>query len=201
MTNGNDLVSILQRATKAVERAKVPEDLRAAAYGKAFDYIAGVPGNGGGAAAASSPAPARKGAVTAPSGDLLDKIATRFGVNRERVEDVYEVDGEELRLIVAPGRLDTSNRSGTEQIALLLAAGRQAAELAVTTDSSMIRAVAEDYGKADSNFGKVLTAMGDHFSLKKQEQGQNRDVKVRRTGIVAAGELVTRLTEQQARGE
>jgi len=128
-----------------------------------------------------------------PAGDPLDKIATKLGVTREQVEEVYEIEREELRLIVTPAKLDASHKVGTEQVALLLAAGRQAAELADNTESKAIRDVVDDYGKADSNFGKIISGMGQYFSLA-TEKSKNRPVRVRRSAFAAAGELVKSLT-------
>ena len=71
--------------------------------------------------------------------DLLSTLAARLGVPAETLNDVYTVEGDELKYIVAARRLDTQVRAATRQLALLVAGGRQMAGTEEWTSGDRIR--------------------------------------------------------------
>jgi hypothetical protein len=108
------------------------------------------------------------------------------------IEEVYYVQDGEIKLALSTGKLESGKKAGTRQIALLLAAGRQAAGLEDHTSFDKIREVAEDYRRYDSpNFARTLSEMEDEFSF--QGSSRNRSVRVSRPGWEAASRLVNAL--------
>lgn len=183
---------LLQEALKAVEEAKIPADLRPVAFGRAIDVLAGtgvtppaerrMTGGGGGAGGA--------GRNDGP----LGMIATRLEIDAETVDAAYHLDDEgQVQLGVPARKLDARKSAATEQIALLLAAGRQAARAEERTPVGIIRDAVTSYGKRDeANFAGTIAEMDDVFNI--TGTGQQRRVKVNRTGYVEAGELAKTLT-------
>jgi hypothetical protein len=187
---------ILVRALKEVDDANIPDELRAVAFEKAVDLVrvdAGVPigqpqqppGNG----AAAPAGEAEPAADTTP----LGRIARRLKLDIEVVKDVFDHGEQGFQVIVSPRKLEKQRQAATRQLALLVAAGRQAAgDDEDWTALDKIRTVCADYNKLDSsNFAAHIKTMGDEFTVK--GSGQKREVKVTRPGWDAARELVEKL--------
>jgi hypothetical protein len=191
----------LAAALKAVTEAEIPAELREVAFAKAVDLLAAkipaAPANGTSGAVndAATPAEAQSGGQTvAPSGvSALDRIATKLGVDRELVEEVFaETDGS-IDITVSPRKLAPAKQEASRQIALLITAGRQAAGVEERTATDVIRAKCEEFRKLDpTNFGKAIGGMHDEFSF--QGPPRKRLVKLSRQGWPAAVDLVKRLT-------
>lgn len=189
----------LTAALKAVTDANIPEELREVAFAKAVDLLAGTvsPASSRSQATNGAPAPQTGRQEVEPpkvdSGSALDRIASKLDVGRDRVDEVFAESDGTIDIIVSARKLASSKQEGTRQIALLLAAGRQAAGVEEWTGADVIRAKCEDFRKLDSpNFGKALGGMQDEFSL--QGPAKKRKVKVSRQGWLAAGDLVKSLT-------
>lgn len=60
------------------------------------------------------------------SGDWTSKIAYALGMTVDEISEIYYFDGENLKLLVDRKQLPNSASSGTQHIAALVAAGRQA---------------------------------------------------------------------------
>lgn len=191
-----ELHEMLAAAQKAVEEAGVADDLREVAFEKALEILTTggiVAGEGrmlSGAGQAISPDDSQ-GSSSPPS--LVQRLASRLGVSEiEAGEIFFERDGD-LDVTAPSSRLDSSKKGGTEQLALLLASGRQAAGLEEWTHSSRIREVCNFYGKFDSNnFAYTLSKMDDVFQIR--GRGQDREVRVKLPGFERAAELVRELT-------
>ena len=175
-----DISEILVGALKDVEDAKFPDSLKETALREAIRLRSEEAGFGG------SPQVGRGGGTTAarrqePAGadDLLGKIASRLGVEREQLEDIFDEQDGSIGLIVAPRRLDGAVASGTKQIALLVATARQGAELEDWTSVNEIRRWCEEYKRYDStNFSKTIGSMDNVFGMRGQKQ--QRQVKMSR---------------------
>jgi hypothetical protein len=184
------IASLLQDALRAVEDADIPEDLRQVAFSKAFDTLSG------GTPAASSESPAGGETTTpAPVGSELGRIAARLAIHEAATEASFDLDEDDIRLTVPARKFNVQKSRATKEIALLLAAGRQAAELEERTEVGIIRDVVNDYGKLDpANFASTIREMDEEFII--SGSGKQRRVKVNRTGFERAGELIK---EMQAR--
>jgi hypothetical protein len=115
-------------------------------------------------------------------------------VTDDAVGEVYHFDSGDIKLIVAPSKLESDRTSATKQIALLICAGRQGSGIdSIWTHSKVIRAACDEFGKFDSaHFAEVLGSMGNFFAF--DGKGKGRKVKVNRSGFENAGTLVTQLT-------
>jgi hypothetical protein len=187
-----DIRELLASAQREVDEAAVADDLRAVAFGKALDWLA----EDAGGPKTRKPETrhrrrdGREGEVESP----LERIADKLSVDLSRVQDVYFEDGEKLGIGVSTGKLKSGKKGGTEQLAVLVAAGRQAGGYDDGwTHSREIRDVCTHFGKFDvGNFGKTLSGMGDYFQIK--GKGQQREVKVKVPGYEEAARLINELT-------
>jgi hypothetical protein len=122
----------------------------------------------------------------------LDRVATRLRVDKAVVADVFDDSDGGIDVIVAPRKLDPAKARATKQLALLVVAARQAAELEEWTDVDEIRRLAEDYKKYDSaNFASAIKEMQDDFRFKRV--GRKISVKLGRPGWERAAEMIRRL--------
>lgn len=102
------------------------------------------------------------------------------------VDEAFEVEDGVPRLTIARGKLASSKKAATQQIALLVAAARQAVRVENWTESKTIRKAVERYGKYNSpNFAAAISELEDDFSY--SGKGQSRRVKVRRDGSRTRG--------------
>lgn len=182
---------ILRQAAAVVDAANLPDDLRAIALEKTVDLMTGIspPSRETGESAT------HRGNATTPelaTGDSLEKIATKFGIEVDLVDEAFEAEDGMPTLIVPRQKLAKSANAATKEIALLVAAARQAAEVESWTDSKTIREAVEGYGKFNSpNFAASIAELEDDFSF--SGKGQSRRVRVRRDGFTSAGALTKKL--------
>lgn len=180
---------LLRRAQKVVDEAKVSDDLRAAAFAKAFDSLAAVDR----APVAAKANPESRPPSQSSGGDIFDRISAKLQVDRDLVADIYYENDGDLGISVPSSRLARSTTAGARQLALLVAAGRQASGLDEQwTQSEQLREVCQYFGKFDTgNFGKTLASMDDVFQLK--GKGVSREVRVKQPGFEQAADLVRSL--------
>lgn len=185
-----EIHEILIRAKNDVEQAELPEALVPIAFTKAVEHLMAL------ALAAQGLSPEKttfKPLATAESETLLAKIASQLKLGMETVTEVYEEDEESgLIVIVGAGRLNSGKAQGTRQLALLVAGGRQLAELEGWTDTGEIRRSCEAYGKFDSaNFAATIGNMEKVFNFR--GQGRQRKVRLNRVGEEQLKRLVEEL--------
>ncbi|MCL4078435.1 hypothetical protein MX659_02300 [Coriobacteriia bacterium Es71-Z0120] len=190
-----DIATILAEALKAVETAKVPKELQQVAFEKAVEILSGQ--------SAPAAAPAHGTASGAPAGmvapaveggtDSIGRIATKLGIDRESAERVFHIEDDDLKLVLPSSKLASPKKTATEEIALLVVAGRQASGLdQETTDADKIRTVAEHYRKYDPpNFSRTIKDMRDLFIVR--ENGRKKMIKMTQPGWEAAQQLVSRI--------
>ena len=186
-----EVKDILRAAHEAVEAAAVPDELRSEAFSKAVDLLSiELRGRSN---PASEVAATRTGSrnVAQPT-SLLERIASKLDIDVETVGEVYrEVDGD-VRLIAPASKLTRGKSAATKQVALLVAAARQAAGIEEFTSADVIRAVADDYRTLDSpNFAATLREMSTTFRF--DGTSRNRMLKVSRPGWEEARRLVQEL--------
>lgn len=175
----------LAEAIRLVEEAEVPSDLRVAAFGCVFNALDSSDSPTGG-----------HSAEIENDGDPLAQIAGRLGVGRTLAEHAFVVEGDSLEIVIPAGRFESAKSKATEQIALLVAAGRQAAGLDPDgwTSVDHIREICEHFRRHDSsNFATTIKDMVEVFVVR----GSGRDRKVRMSAPAwqAAGALVRSLTD------
>lgn len=186
-----DLTEALKEAARIVEEADLPTDLRAAAFQKAVDSLMGPL-----VAAASPPVfdtPSSSIGRGAQSG--IQAIAQKLGLPVEVVSEVFEIKDGALDVILGYSRIAAGAAAGTRQLAVLVAAGRQAAGIDADgwTPVSGIRSICKEFNKFDqANFASTVVEMDQWFSI--SGTGQSRKVKMTRAGWEQATLLVAELT-------
>jgi hypothetical protein len=158
-----DVTGILAEAIKAVEDAKVPNDLRTVAFERTLDLLVGgarpaplMPAAPVGALAAPSPL------VTLAAGELMSRLAERLHVDRDLLETVFTEHEGKLVVTLLHGKLTKSKSTGAREIGLLVCAAEQVAS-EDTTSSESIRKIAEEYDKYDQpNFASALGTLKGH---------------------------------------
>jgi hypothetical protein len=193
MADADRVVKLLKEALKAVDSSGVPAELRPAAFREAIRLLSSDLVPSGQPRSPSAP-PKRTEPDSDGRHDHLAALANGLGLSHDVVSEVYHFDAGDLKLIVAPSKLEADKAGATKQIALLISAGRQGSGIDSTwTPSKVIRDVCEEFGKFDSaNFAAVLGSMGDVFGF--DGRGRGRKVKVNRPGFEQAGTLIKRLT-------
>ena len=188
----SDVESILAGAVKAVTDAKVPDDLKSAAFEKAVDLLAGRVAP---APAAVPAAPAAPSSPNAAAGTQLDRLASRLGLPHDVVEAVFAEGRNGLQVNVRPERLSRSKSAGARELAMLVAAMHQA-DSDEPTSVEEIRRVVEDYNRYDQpNFASSLAGLKGPFLFSGSSRA--RTFKLTRPGWAEASKLVARLAGEE----
>jgi len=164
-----------------LEQAALPADLRPVAFQCLWNSLSEVP------AETSTPEPATELAT-----DRTASLAKRLGVDRGAVADIYGQDDEGTLVPKVPSAsLNQAKLAATQELALLVCAGRQVGGEA-STSNKVIKQVCDEHGKLDkANFAKALKA-GDNYWMT-TGTGQSKMLKLRQPGWEAAAELVKRI--------
>ncbi len=181
---------ILVAAREAVDAAGLPEELRAVAFEKAVVLLAGGPVPPSGSAALSG----ETGAPHSGEAKTVETVAAKLGLPAETVGEVFHVENGELTIVLARSMFEETRAGATKQLALLIAAGRQAGGWDDQwTATPVIRSVVDEFGRLDPpNFASAIREMEDVFSFTGNRQ--NLRVKVRTHGFDEAAALVRALT-------
>lgn len=194
-----DVKAILAEAAKAVEDSKMPDDLRKSAFEKAVDLLAASQGAAPAipVAPSATPSGAKSAAVVEGESTLLSKVAAKLKIDPETLGEVlHEKDGR-FDVIVPPAKFATGKAPGMKQLALVVAAARQGAELDDFTDMEHIRHFAIEFNKYDSaNFATDLKDLEDELRFRKE--GRKIFVKLTRVGWERAAALIRKLGGEDA---
>jgi hypothetical protein len=195
-SDASQVTQILRQALAAVKDAGVPPELQPTALEKAVDLLAGAGASTGSPPLAQTEPVRREPGGTIGGGAVpLDMIAEGLGLSREVVEEVYHYDADDgLKIVLGTTRFARAMSAATKQLALLLAAGRQAAGIEEWTSFTDIRELAKEFGRFDSaNFSTTIKDMPDAFMFKGSTTS-DRSVKVNRRGREDAAAMITVLT-------
>lgn len=188
-------VEALQVAVAAVEAAKVPKDLRVAAFNAVF-YGSG---KADAPDAVSSGLKSKSSSAQAPSKDNngagpVAQIAAKLEQDGEAVGLVYDVDEDGVHLTVKRDALSSTNKIAQQEVTYLLVAGRQAVGLDEWTPTRAVIAVTHDRGVHDTNVSKAIAALdGDGLRFRGSKSG--REMKMNAVGFSKAAEIVKRITD------
>lgn len=197
------LADAVRQAGRIVSEADLPDGLQHHAFERTLDVLLAKAALGVGAersepapvpAVPPPPAPAR----AAPSASLL-RIAERAGVGEEAAKAVFRVEGDGLALVVGDKKIDANKATGSRQITLLVAGGRQAAGLEEWTNLMHAREVCSLYNRLDSkNYAATIKSMANAFNF--HGQGVHREVRLTMPGWDEWAALVRQLASGAARG-
>lgn len=181
-----DTQELLISAENAVEGSGIAEEYRVVAFSKVLDLLTRQ----------QRDVPARTsngvGPLPEDGKSILSTLARNLHLENEIIAEIYDEADGDLHLIIAPSILEKANASATKQIALLVAAGRQAGGVEDWTLVSTIRAWCADFGRLDSaNFAKTIASMGDVFGFR--GDSQKKVVRVNKVGIENTTDLIRKL--------
>lgn len=189
--NSTTAKELLQAAHKAVVDAGIPEPLQEVAFTKAFDLLAGnkpaTTPDGGGKVLDS-------GSVdnTFTGDERFAKIAQKTGADVNKLPYVYDIDDEGVSMLVKRSQLGNSDAAATRELALLVAAARQAGGFDTLTKIETIRERVEDMGVYDpKNFSTTVKGIP---GVTIKGTGNTRELKVTQAAFEEAGKLLNRLT-------
>jgi hypothetical protein len=192
----NDVSNILANAVKAVDDAKVPDDLRAVAFERTLELLVGGVRPAPFTPAAPSGPAASTGQASTGAGALMARLADRLQIARDLLETVYTEHEGKLVVSLPHGKLTKSKSTGAREIALLVCAAEQAASDEATPVES-IRKVAKEYDKHDQpNFASALAELKGQTIIGGATRA--RTYKLTKPGWSEVTKLVTRLTSTQA---
>ena len=188
---GSRLGELVAQARDAVSvLGEEDRELRSIAFERVLDHLLG---NGNGVVRAE---PARKlveepiDAVLGTEQQRVDAAARYFDIDPERVRELFDLSGDEPRLVLPPDKLPRERAAAVREIALLIGGVRTAVGLA--TGTSHIRQAVSDYQKLDDDFMTTLGAM-DKVAVLGKPGSRNRLVRMRAIGAEAARPLAQRL--------
>lgn len=183
-------VAALEAAVAAVKEAKVPKDLRVAAFNAAFYGSNSTP-------AESPQTPARAPASSPPMEDESDQIGTiaqKLEMDSSSVGLVYDVDEDGVHLTMKRDILSSINKVAQQEVTYLVVAARQAIGLEEWTSTKTVLEATHDRGVHDTNVSKAITALdGDGFRFRGPKS--KREMKINAVGLSKAAAIVKRLTE------
>lgn len=187
---------ILIRALEAVEEAKIPNELKPVAFSKAVDLFTNQVGTKK-IQETQKLSGQTSTSIGASSG--TEGIAAKLKLPMETIASIYDFDDSKLNIHIVSSNLESSKKGGTQQLALLAVAARQASGLDEKyTDMNEIRQYCEDYKKYDSpNFAKTIKGMEHEFNL--SVKGNKRLIKMSQQGWEKASELVQSLATNSAK--
>jgi hypothetical protein len=186
-----DAAAIVRDALQAMKDAELPERLEPAALPALIELLGrqSIP------AASTALVPYQPaGAHAVPTGNLLDRLATKLSIPLEVVEGVYTSDGSTVDISVHPGRLPRSRSTATKALGLLVTAMRQSTGDEEFTSVDEIRRVAQEYDRYDGpNFASAINEMRGSFLVK--GSARQRQLKLTRPGWQRAADMVRELGE------
>jgi len=180
-----EVVEILRAAREAVDRAEIPDELKSVAFVKAVELYSTGPRthlNG-------------RHESEAQGGNSVAAISTKLGLEESLLNNVYDLAENTVTVVIPRSRFPQQKGPATKALALILAAGRQAAGYDDGwTPTEVIRQHCSDFGIFDSgHFAQTISDLDDVLILR--GKGLKREVKVTQGGYEEAARQVRRLVE------
>lgn len=187
----SQVIAALEAAVAAVKAAKVPKDLRVAAFNAAF-YGSAATSTASAAGVSTTPATRSSKSDGQPEG--VAGIAEKLELDEGLVGQVYDVDEDGVHLTIKRASLSDTKKFAQQEVTYLLVAGRQAVGLEDWTLTRTVIDATHDRGVHDTNVSKAVSALdGDGFRFR--GPNSKREMKINAVGYTKASEIVKRLTE------
>jgi hypothetical protein len=198
------VIEVLAAANRAVDAAKVPADLRPAAFAKAVDLLAGGGGSdplSGGRTArprsrsrqqAKNPAPKAPGAgvTTFVGTGSLDAAAETLKIDRATLDAVIGIESGQPIVHVKPSELEKNARPAMRQLILILTGVRQAGGWDEQTDGALLQKQLSTHHKGHYDSNNFWNAVGGVSDSIRNTAGK---LKVIPAGYTAAAAVITAL--------
>jgi hypothetical protein len=184
----NPLADVLTEAAQTVAEAKLPKHLEEVAFSKVVDRLLGVT-----PPPASSETQAQRSTRKIGPTTPLTGIASKLGIDADVAERVFELEDDQVHILVAPKTLASNMRKATQELAYLVASSRQATGIEDQTATALIKDVCSQFGVLDdANFSKAITGISGQ-GVRISGSGQNRQLKINKVGYEKAAEIATRV--------
>jgi hypothetical protein len=183
-----DISHAIKTAQGAVVDAGLPAELQQVAFGEVLRHLLN-----------DRPQPIAPGAMQQdfadglPEASGLARLAARVKVSETALADVFEINGDNVSLHVASTRIDSARSRATREIALLIAAARQASGADDSwTAVSHVRDALQQYNRYDtSNFSTYLRGAADAFNFR--GKGTSLEIRLTKPGWEMAATLIVSL--------
>lgn len=186
----DDIHVILADAAADVEKAGVPDDLRAAAFSAAIALRSGGVAHPAGGPPAEGPT---ETGMRNPA-EWQAAVAKALSVDVADVEEAFDLVDGHMHLTIPPSRLAPQKAAAMREVALLVCTARQTASLEEDgyTSVDVIREECRDLGVLDAhNFAAEISRLDDTMSFR--GTGRSRHLKVNRRGFEEAGRRLREL--------
>ena len=139
----------------------------------------------------AGPTPDPVDSILATEQQRVDAAARYFDIDPGQVRELFDLSGNEPKLVLPSRKLANGKAAAVREITLLVCGVRTAVGL--DTGTQHIRQAADDFNKLDSaNFMTTLSNMS-HIAVLGKPSSPNRLVRMKVTGAEAARPLAQRL--------
>jgi hypothetical protein len=181
MTNDLGVVQRLREASDAVNAANLPADLRSAGLVLAF-WTGGAVGTH---------------QTTRQEAGMPGSLAEQLGVDSAALGRIYEIEEDQVALILPRRALDRSKSTAMAEIAHLVVAARQSLGHGDWTPAETVRHACEEMGVLDGNFGRsVQQLQGEGFRVR--GNGAQRELRMNAAGYEATAALIQRVVAHKS---
>lgn len=187
-----EVVEKLRAAVAAVEEAKVPKDLRVAAFTAVLAGLPASPAQPDSKKNGLSSGDAGKETINSTQG--LGLIADKLEIGQAQAGTVYDVDEDGVHVTVKRSSFNQAKKFAQQEVTYLVVAGRQAAGLEEWTAAKVAIEATHDRGVHDTNVSKAISAL-DGDGMRFRGAGVKREIKMNAVGFAKAAEIVKRLAE------
>jgi hypothetical protein len=195
-----DYAALATEAHTAVKDLDASDEYKLAGYKIILSSLIGSPvlvhtKTGHAAEAAKTRPPT--GTASQDSGDWTNKIADALGMTIDEIAEIYYFDGENLKLLVGRKQLPSSASSGTQHIAALVAAGRQAMGLDENgTEFELIKPVLKTHNVFNTkNWTTYIKQLGSKFIY--DGSGKKQTIKLTNKAYDVVAEIARTYVETE----
>lgn len=190
------LDKILEEALKAMDQAKVPEDLRSAALPALINLQARFKSVKYTDEQSKIDQKSKSAEETTISASL-GKISKTLGIPLNRIDMIYDEHEDNLQVVADPADLGSTAKERAKSVALLLAGGRQLGGWDITTTpDSIIREELNRVGVYDpTNYSKHAKELTSWFNV--NGSGKKATFKLKYQGRQALKEMTGQLASDE----
>jgi hypothetical protein len=124
-------------------------------------------------------------------------LAEQLGVESAALDRIYEIDDDQVALILPRRSLNKSKSTAMAEIAHLVVAARQSVGHGDWIPAESVRHACEEMGVLDGNFGRTLQQLhGEGFRVR--GNGAQRELRMNAAGYEATASLIQRIVANKS---
>jgi hypothetical protein len=181
---------LLAEASRVVDAANLPDDLRATAFAKAVDLLTGAGGDAAARHQAKPQGSGAGGAEPAATTGSLDAAALTLKIDRATLDTVVGIENGQPVVHVPPSALATKPAPAMRQLILVLTAVRQGGGWEDVTNGDVLKKQLSTHHKGHYDSNNFWNAVGRANDSIRNTGGK---LKMIPAGYTAAGTLITAL--------